>query len=366
VFRPRFALVFTLVFSLCLALAAGAVAKPHGAHKKRPPLAVAAPKTANLPAGVPTKVKVKVANHGAAPIAGVTLLAKASKGVSVSPAKAKVGKLKAHATKSATFTVTAGAAGQTSLRFVAKAPGQKQASDGVALKVGGGSKKEEPKKEEAKKTPEIVGHYFWNSEYVVTTTYIHGYYVVDEHFVYRGIPKEGPPTCTAQTTFNDDDDGCIPYTWNEETGALTIGSQTGEYKVGSHLMKVGDDTFEEAVMPEAGTKFDASGSYINQYGLCPISCTFVTIELQMSSSGEFARASGVSGFFGEGGSYGALPPQSHGTYSIEPRGRITFNYADGHSVTETIGIMLDKSNNPNPNFGLLLGDSVFFGPASDV
>jgi hypothetical protein len=131
-------------------------------------------------------------------------------------------------------------------------------------------------------------------------------------------------------------------------------------------MKVGDDTFEEAVMPEAGTKFDASGSYINQYGLCPISCTFVTIELQMSSSGEFARASGVSGFFGEGGSYGALPPQSHGTYSIEPRGRITFNYADGHSVTETIGIMLDKSNNPNPNFGLLLGDSVFFGPASDV
>jgi hypothetical protein len=370
VLRPRSAIVFTLVLSLCLALAAGAVAKPRSGspgkkspHKQSAPLAVDAPQATSLPAGVPTKVKVKVANHGTAPIAGVVLMAKASKEVTVKPAKVKVGKLKAHKAKTATFTVSVAAGGKPSLRFVATAPHQKKASDATALKVGGAPKKEE---EAPKKAPEIVGHYFWNTYQVLTTTYTHAYYFVDEHFVYRGVPKEGPPACSAQTTFNDDDDGCIPYTWNEASGALTIGSQTGEYKVGSHALKVAEENFSEAQVPEAGTKFDASGSYINQYGLCPLTCSFVTVELEMSSSGEFARASGVAGFFGEGGSYGALPPESHGTYSIDPRGRITFNYADGHSVTETIGILLDDNNNPDPNFGLLLGESVFFGPHSNV
>src|SRR5262249_31055042 len=103
-------------------------------------------------------------------------------------------------------------------------------------------------------------------------------------------------------------DGCLPYTWNEATRALTAGSE----------------------------------------------------------SGEFGRAAGVAGFFGESGSYGALPPEEHGTYAIDPRGRITFSYADGHVVTETIAFMLDANNNPDPDYGILLDDSAFFGPHSDV
>jgi len=355
--RPRFALILTLVASLCLALAAGAVAKPHHA----PLLTVDAPKGAQLPIGIPTKLKVKVVNRGKAPIARVVLAAVHSKEVKVSPATAKVGTLKPRKSKSVTFTVTVTAAGKPKLEFVAKAPHQAKGHDAVALKVSGA-----PPKEEAKKAPDIVGRYFWNTYQVLMTTYMHAYYFVDEHFVYRGVPKEGLPACSAQTTFNDDDDGCIPYTWNESTGALTIGSATGEYKVGSHGLKMSDESFSEAQVPEAGTKFDASGSYINQFGICPISCSFVTVDLQMSSGGEFARASGVSGFFGEGGSYGALPPEDHGTYSIDPRCRITFNYADGHAVTETIAVMLDNSDNPDPNYGILLGESVYFGPHSGV
>ncbi|MBS1676089.1 MAG: hypothetical protein JST08_01770 [Actinobacteria bacterium] len=354
--RLRFAVTLILVLLLGLALAAAA------AGKKAAPLSVSAPKAASLSVGVPTKVKVKVANRGPGPIAGVVLLAKGSRQVKVKPAKATVGTLKAHKAKSVSFTVTATATAGPKLRFLATAPNGMKARDGVALKVAPGAKKEAPKKEEAKKVPDIVGRYFWNSEYLITT-YVHGYYVVDEHWIYRGIPKEGPPACSGQTA-NGDEDGCLPYTWNEETGALTVGGEGGEYKVGSHIMKVGSKTFEEAVMPEAGARFDASGSYINQYGICPISCTFVTIDLQMSSNGEFARASGVAGFFGEGGSYGALPPTSHGTYAVDPRGRITFSYADGHTATETIGIMLDGSNNPDPNYGLVLGSSIFLGPHS--
>ncbi len=368
--RPRLALILTLALVLCLALAAGATGKPNakagahaGAGKKAPSLFVDAPKAANLPVGIPTKVKVKVANHGQKKIAGVVLLANHSKDVKVSPAKAKVGTLKAHQAEVETFAVTVTAAGKPRLSFVAKAPGQTKSGDAVALKVSGAGP---PSKEEAKKAPAIIGRYFWNSYQVLSTTYLNAYYFVDERWVYRGVPKEGLPACSSQTTFNADDDGCIPYTWNEATGALTIGDVNGEYKVDSHGLKVGEESFSEAALPEPGTKIDASGSYINQFGICPTACTFVTADLQMSSNGEFARASGVAGFFGEGGSYGALPPEDHGTYAIDPRGRITFTYADGHVVVNTIAFLLDKNNSPDPNYGIVLGASIYFGPHSDV
>jgi hypothetical protein len=363
VFRPRLVLILTLVASLCLVLAAGAGARPRAGAKKASPLSVDAPKVANLPVGIPTKVKVKVANRGKKAIGGVVLVAKGSKEVKVSPGKAKVGTLKPRKAVAETFTVTVTAAGKPKLQFVAKAPGQAKATDGIALKVSGAPPKEE--KEAPKKASAIVGHYFWNTYQVLTTTYMHAYYFVDEQWVYRGVPKEGPPTCSGQTA-NGEEDGCLPYTWNEGTGALTIGGTGGEYKVDSHLLKVGEESFSEAVLPDAGTKFDAEGSYINSYGLCPISCSFVTVELKMSGNGEFARAGGVAGFFGEGGSYGALPPEEHGTYAIDPKGRITFTYADGHTTVETIAFMLDDNNNPDPNYAVLLGDEVFFGPHSGV
>jgi hypothetical protein len=351
--RSRLVLILTLALSLCLALAAGAGAKPH-AGKKGSPLFVDAPKAASLPVGVPTKVKVKVADHGKAPIAGVVLLAKASKGVKVDPAKAKVGTLKPEKAKAETFTVTVTAAGKPKLQFIAKAPGQAKARDAVVVTA-----------EEGAKTPDIVGRYFWNTYQLLTTTYMHAYYFVDEHWVYRGVPKEGPPVCSSQTAVGEDD-GCLPYTWDETTGALNIAGVSGEYKVGSHGAKVGGESFSEAVLPEPGTKVDATGSYINEVGICPISCSFVTVDLVMSSNGEFARAAGVTGFFGEGGSYGALPPEDHGTYSIGPRGRITFTYLDGHVVTETVAFLLDAADNVDPNYGILLDDSVYFGPHSNV
>jgi hypothetical protein len=98
--RPRFALVLTLIASFNLALAAGAAAKPHAGnghagkgHKRAAPLSVDAPRAAQLPVGIPTKVTVKVANRGKKPIARVVLLASHSKAVKVTPAKAKLGLL---------------------------------------------------------------------------------------------------------------------------------------------------------------------------------------------------------------------------------------------------------------------------------
>jgi hypothetical protein len=356
--RSRLALTLMFAAASVLALAATAVAKPHGgtAHqsgKGRSDLLVQAPQASSLTVGKPVKLTVKVTDRGHAPIHGVALLAKATKGITVKPAKVMVGKLNPGKKKVEVFQVTATSTEVSKLTFVAKAPGEKT-TDGVALKVA----------EEAK-TSDIVGRYFWNSSLILSTTYLHGYYFVDEHWVYRGIPEGGLPVCTAQTATGEDD-GCLPYTWDETTGALNIAGTAGEYKIGSHGLKVGSDSFSEAVPAAAGTKVDASGDYINGFGICPISCSFTTIELEMSSSGEFARAAGVAGFFGEGGSYGALPPEDHGTYTVDQRGRVVFSYADGHAVTETIAFMLDDANNPDPNYGILLNDRAFFGPHSGV
>jgi hypothetical protein len=49
---------------------------------------------------------------------------------------------------------------------------------------------------------------------VLTATYMHAYYFVDEYWVYRGVPKEGLPSCSSQTA-NGEEDGCLPYTWDD-------------------------------------------------------------------------------------------------------------------------------------------------------
>jgi hypothetical protein len=337
-----------LLAAALLVFAATAAAKPHS------DLVVQAPQSSNLTVGTTVKLKVKVGDRGRDAIPAVVLVAKASKGVTVKPAKVKVGKLAPGKKRVEVFKVTATGAAKPTLTFVAKAPGEPKASDGVALTVA-----------EAKKASPIVGRYFWRSELILSTTYLHGYYVVDEHWIYRGIPEGGLPACTAQTA-QGEDDGCLPYTWDEATGALNVAGTPGEFKPETHTFKVGEDAYSEAVPVEAGAKFDATGSYINGFGLCPLSCSFTTIELSMSAAGEFARAAGVAGFFGEGGSYTALPPEDHGTYSIDARGHIVFSYADGHVVAETIAAMTDDADNPDPNYGLLLNGRAFFGPHSGV
>jgi hypothetical protein len=363
VIRSRLILAATFAGLVLLAFAASAGARPHRSSV----LTATVTKSPLLTVGKTAKVKVVVEAQGGSAIKGVVLRAKPSKGLKVKPAMVELGTLAPGKKRGVSFKVTATSSAKPKLGLVLEAPGQPAVHASVKLKIAGGSNGPGSgggaTKEEAKKAPDIVGRYFWNTYQVLTTTYMHAYYFVDEHWVYRGVPKEGLPACGSQTA-NGEEDGCLPYTWNETTGALNIAGATGEYKIGSHGAKVGEESFSEAVPPEAGTKFDAAGSYINEFGICPSSCSFVTVDLQMSSSGEFARASGVSGFFGEGGSYGALPPEDHGTYSIGPRGRITFTYADGHVVTETIAVMLNEANAPDPNFGLLLGESVYFGPDS--
>jgi hypothetical protein len=365
--RPRLIFAGGLALLACLALAASAAAKPrsaaapHKGGKAKGSLVVSVPKAPSLAAGTKAKLKVGVANKGTRPIAGVVLLAKASKGIAVKPATVKVGRLGPGKKAIETFKVTVTAAGpKPSIGFTAKAPGQPTVHKGLPLKSGGGKEKTAPPKQSA-----IVGHFFWRSELILSTTYLHGYYFVDEHWVYQGMPEGGIPVCTAQTA-QGEGDGCLPYTYDEATGALNIAGTVGSYVPSTKVFKLNEVGYSEAVPADAGTKIDATGSYINGFGICPSFCSFTTVELSMSANGEFARAAGISGFFGEGGSYTALPPEDHGTYVIGSRGLATFTYASGKVVNSVISFMLNDADQPDPNYGILLDGFDFFGPHSNV
>ena len=47
-------------------------------------------------------------------------------------------------------------------------------------------------------------------------------------------------------------------------------------------------------------------------------------------------------------------------------GRILFTYADGHTLTETIGVMEADDDHPDPQYGILLDGSIYWGPTSGV
>jgi hypothetical protein len=354
--RLKFVLILALAVIASLVLAAGAAAKGG--------LVVSVPKAPTLAVGAGAKLKVAVANKGRRPVAGVVLVAKPSKGIAVKPAKVKVGRLAPGHKAKETFKVTVTAAGaKPQVAFTAKAPGQPAAHKALAIKGGaatGGGKEGAPPKQSA-----IVGHFFWRSELILSTTYLHGYYFVDEHWVYQGMPEGGVPVCTSQTA-QGEGDGCLPYTYDEATGALNVAGTVGSYVPATKVFKLGETGYSEAIPADAGTKVDATGSYINGFGICPSYCSFTTVELSLSANGEFARGGGVVGFFGEGGSYGALPPEEHGTYAINTRGTITFTYASGKVVNSAISFMLNDQNAPDPNYGIVLDGLDFFGPHSNV
>jgi hypothetical protein len=66
------------------------------------------------------------------------------------------------------------------------------------------------------------------------------------------------------------------------------------------------------------------------------------------------------------GDFTSLPPDQHGTYQVQSGGKILFTYADGHTLTETLGIMEKDDDHPDPQEGILLDGSIYWGPSSGI
>ncbi len=336
--RPALALGLAAATIALAPLAASAAAPAHRLQLTVGPIAP-------LALTGPTTVTVKVANRGSRPAAKVRLAVRAAAGVTVTPASQSLhGTIRVHKARTVRVRLTpTGAAAVGPVTFTLTGRGAKHVTRTVKLVEG------------------PAGRYFWTTTLVVGTTTMDAYYFVDGRWAYRGVPEGGLPSCTAQTAVGDGD-GCVPYTYDPASGALVVGGKSG--KLEADGIDLDGDAFGEAILAPAGTRYDTNAQYINGFGICPY-CSFVSVGLVLTPDGQFARSSAVSGTTYES-SFAVLPPDQHGSYTVDARGRIRFTYADGHVVTETVATMLGRADTPDPTYGLLLDDSAYFGPSSDV
>jgi cytochrome c5 len=209
----------------------------------------------------------------------------------------------------------------------------------------------------------LAGRYFYRTELIGAGMYYITYYFANGQLAYRGAPSGGLPDCPAATA-QGDGDGCIPYTYDPASGTVSVDGKRGALTA-PHVLRLDDGPYAEAETPAAGTTFDLYAHSLNGAGDCGVSCTYVASEILFKPSGTFARSTAVSSSTPEG-DFTSLPPDQHGAYQVQPGGKILFTYADGHTLTETLGIMNKDDDHPDPQEGILLDGSIYWGPSSGV
>lgn len=317
------------------------------------------------------QVKLAVTNDGTATAAEVTLKLGKAKGVAIKPKSGQL-KLKSIApgkSKTATFELLLTKKAKASSTISLTLTGAKGVKSTGAVTVNAWQKHHKGGK--AKETPVVSPlaerlFYAYENHPSESATLI-GYAFLDGTWAYHGIPAGGLPTCT-EVTGAADKEGCVKYSYDPKTGAVQIGSLGGGKILADGSLEIDGEKYSPASIPAAGTRYQVEQEYGGYTGLCGLitGCTTFHEHLLLTSGGEFVltRSSLTTiGGSGPGETFiaaGSYPPDQHGTYAIEPRGRIRLNYADGTVKTRTIAIILNKEGKPDPvNDGLLL-DSDYF------
>lgn len=321
------------------------------------------------------KVKLRVTNAGTATAAKVSLELGKAKGVSVKPKSAKL-KLKSIApgkSKTASFKLllTKQAKATSTLALTLTGAKGVKATGTLTVKawkkprgLTGKGKGKEPAPEEAPLAEKL----FYEYETLVTeSAKLIGFAFLDGEWAYRGIPAGGLPSCTA-VTGGPDKDGCLKYSYEPKSGAVQIESIGSGKITADGKLEIAGKTYSPTSIPEAGSKLQVEQEYVGFYGLCGLAagCTTWHEHLLLTSGGEFVLSKESLSTFGGSGpgetfvAAGNFPPDQHGSYVIEPRGRIKLSFADGSVQTKTIAILLNSAGQPDPvNEGLLL-DATYF------
>ncbi|MGD9694390.1 MAG: hypothetical protein AB7V42_01885 [Thermoleophilia bacterium] len=345
-----------------------------------PPAPPAAPALAVTVSGVPSAVRrgrwitarVRVANTGTAPAKKVRVTVGSARGVvrrgatartvaSIAPGKAVTLRLRLR---------LAPAARASSVLAVRARSGTLTAAGRIRLSV----RRPAPP---APRTPAgpLTNTYWWG--FVSHTDWAwdnRGVYFYDGRWAYRGIPTGGLPACTRVTAGRDEKgnptDGCVRYTYDARTGALTVGDLKGTYKGGK--LTLDDVAMTRLGIPPAGARYQTDLEHRGFRGLCGLilGCTTWHYTLALNLSGEFVYAESSLSSLGDGFTTpgvwaGRYPPNQTGTYRILPRGTLRLSFADGTVTDRTIGIDADKAGRRDPVTGGLLLDDTNFYPADD-
>jgi CARDB len=319
-------------------------------------------------------LKVKVANIGTAAATGVTLKVGAARGLSATPKAITVQTLKAgkSTTRRVKVKLTKKAKTTTTLTLKASRAKKVAATGRVALRIGKAkktTKNSPPVTTTPTKQNPLIGTYWW---YVITHVDWawdnHGVYFINDTWAYRGIPKGGlPASCTVQTAGLDEKgeetDGCIPYTYDSASGAVTLGTAAGTFKDGKlQITDEGDvQDYDRLVVPEAGARYGVNLVHRGFQGMCGLilGCTTWENWLTLAADGQFVYSKSTTTTMGDPGigpftAAGSYPPDEHGTYEVLAGGKIRLAYADGSVKEHTFAIQTDKAGTPDP-----IGEGVF-------
>ena len=343
-----------------------------------PPVVV--PKVAKLTAalGTPPSVikrnktitlKLVLSNDGAKSTSNAMVTIASARGLSVAKRKLKVSKLKPATHRTLKLKVKLTRAKAT-LKVTAKA-GKLKATTSLLLKVGKTSKKLPAPA--TKKSP-IVGTYWWRTVTHVDYAWDNrALYFVDDKTVYSGFPKAGlPATCVTQPEEPSEEvdtrEGCLPYTYDEQTGALTVAGVVGNYKPGSRLVLDGN-TYSALNIPAAGARFTVNElKHASFRGLCGLiaGCTTTQQYLTLTPTGEFVLSRSSLSTIGTPGigpftAVGSYPADQHGTYTVGA-GTIHLAFADGSVRDEPFAVLTNDSD-LQPNLageGVMVGEDNFY------
>jgi hypothetical protein len=338
---------------------------------------VAVPKAAKLSAtlgGAPSTIKrnrtlslkLTLSDDGSKPTSAITVSVARARGLSVAKSRVKVAKLKPAQKRTVRLRVklTRSARVTTPVKVTVRA-GSLRAKSSLVLRIGK-ARKVAPG---AKKGP-LVGTYWWrtvnHADYAWDNR---AFYFVDDRTVYSGLPTGGLPTsCTTPPAKPaeeiDTRDGCLPYTYDAKTGALTIGDKTGTYKPGTRLVLDGQ-TYSATVIPAAGARYSfADHEHFDFSGFCGFitGCTVTKKFLTLTPDGQFVLSHSTTATMGDPGlgpftAVGAYPPDQHGTYEVLAGGKIHLAFADGTTRDETFAVLTkDDTLQPDP-----VAEGVFVG-----
>lgn len=379
------------------ALVADAPPAPTPAPTVAPPAPAPAPTTSNTPpvavpkaakltvslGGAPTTIKrnraltltLKIANDGSKRSSAVRVSFGQARGLSgvsgtkrlpaFKPGQKRTLKLKVKLTKRARVATT--------LKVTVKA-GKLKASSALLLRIGkakkvaAGGPQPGP---QGKKSP-IVGTFWWrNVNHVDYAWDNRALYFVDGGAVYSGFPAGGlPATCATPPAQPDGEvderKGCLPYTFDEKTGTVTIGDKTGTFKDGR--LTIDGNGYTPLSIPPAGTRFAINEHQHTGFsGMCGFitGCVISEQYLSLLPDGQFVLSRSTTASVGDPGAgpytvAGNYPADQHGTYEVQAGGRIALTYADGSVKFETFAVDT-KNGAPDPlDEGVFIGEDNFY------
>ena len=338
---------------------------------------VAVPKAAKLSAslgGAPSTIRrnrtitlsLVVADDGSKATGAITVSVAKARGLSVAKSRVKVARLKPAQKRTIRLRVrlTRSARVTTPVNVTVRA-GSLRARTSLLLRIG-----KAPKVAPGAKKGPLVGTYWWRTVNHVDYAWDNrAFYFVDDRTVYSGLPANGfPASCTTPPAKPaeeiDKRDGCLPYTYDAKSGALTIGDKTGTFKPGSRLVLDGQ-TYSATVIPAAGARYAfADHEHFDFSGFCGLitGCTVTKKFLTLTPDGQFVLSHSTTATMGDPGlgpftAVGSYPPDQHGTYDVLAGGKIHLTFADGTVRDDTFALMTkDDTLQPDP-----VGEGVFVG-----